>query len=674
MGGVNTATGDETETKSVFRRYRSIMALTYLLSLVIAVGLSGWLYVINLDSRLDRIAIDVREHKVTLDRIVESSVNFVSGMRLFSENWLRHTSGRLAGDAPLYRALRASEANGFLTLDQLPPGISRDEVGNLTAPWPLVRNEDAFQQEVGMALALNPMFRIIKNAIPNAAWVYYTSESKFINIFPYVESKDFRFTEDLYTHGFYKQGLPKNNPERRQFWSEAYMDEAGKGLMVSLAAPIYREDDFLGTVALDLTLSELNKYISELNYGLGEGFIVNDLSQLLAHPSGDGERVGEVLTGDQGLPFELRGRYEEILAADYTGGYQLFDGYYVFLASMDKAPWRLGYVVPKGVVNAEILWLILPEGVYLLLSLTAMLLVANYLTRKDFIDPSQALVRFIDRRSSGGRVALPQVPDGWRPWIEKVDSAFDSHGQIIALRQELETAHTIQHSALTTDFPDTGQVMMHGMMRAAKTVGGDFYDVIPLGGDRYGIVMADVSGKGIPAALFMMVSRTILRTIAVSGDHPSACLALVNDQLATNNEGSMFVTLFYGVYDASSGQLIYANGGHNPPVVLRADGGTEALPGTGGMALGIMEGLPFAEKTWDLEVGGGLFLYTDGVTEAVDPTLAEYGFDRLLDLLKGRTDRSPTELCTLVVEDIDRFAGTEPQADDITCLALSRKA
>jgi sigma-B regulation protein RsbU (phosphoserine phosphatase) len=189
-----------------------------------------------------------------------------------------------------------------------------------------------------------------------------------------------------------------------------------------------------------------------------------------------------------------------------------------------------------------------------------------------------------------------------------------------------------------------------------------------------GVVIADVSGKGVPAALFMAVARTLLRAIAPATTGPGTCLALANDLLSQDNDAMMFVTLFYGILDTSTGELAYANAGHNPPYLIAPDGTISQLPGTGGMALGVMENMPYAEAYARLEPHSTLLLYTDGITEAFNPEDEEFGEARLATQLVGLAHEPVEPLLMRLIDSVYAFANGAPQSDDITCLAIHYSA
>ncbi len=252
--------------------------------------------------------------------------------------------------------------------------------------------------------------------------------------------------------------------------------------------------------------------------------------------------------------------------------------------------------------------------------------------------------------------------------------ALETRDRLVALQNELDVASRMQQSILPTVFPKTPGYQVFGNMEPAREVGGDFFDVINLEGGRIGLTIADVSGKGVPAALFMMSSRTLMKGSTIGVSEPGNVLEEVNNLLEADNEAAMFVTLFYAVLDPETGTLLYANGGHNPPLVVHLGGASTVLPMTGGMALGVMSGLSYRQDAATLQPGDIAILYTDGVTEAMNARDEEFGLDRLQAVFAERQPDNAQEVSLAVFEAVHEFAGATPQSDDITCLIVVREA
>jgi len=257
--------------------------------------------------------------------------------------------------------------------------------------------------------------------------------------------------------------------------------------------------------------------------------------------------------------------------------------------------------------------------------------------------------------------------------LEMLRNMQKEHDQLIAIQQDLSVARNIQQAILPKTFPpfpNHNEFEIYASMNAAKEVGGDFYDFFLIDNERLGFVMADVSGKGVPAAIFMAVSRTLLKATALKGITPGECLNHVNNLLCPESISSMFVTLFYGILNIKTGEVIYANGGHNPPYHLYKDGSVKELALTGGIALGIMDDLPYNMNTFQLNPGDGLFLFTDGVTEAFNAADELYSEARLEEKLRGLKDKGAEEIAKAIVEDVHEYSTGVQQSDDITVLAI----
>ena len=239
--------------------------------------------------------------------------------------------------------------------------------------------------------------------------------------------------------------------------------------------------------------------------------------------------------------------------------------------------------------------------------------------------------------------------------------------------KELEYAKQIQLSALPTNFPDGDDYSIYAQMIAAKEVGGDFYDFYKLSDTTVAFLAADVSGKGIPAAMFMMTAKTIIKDLAERGLAVNEIFTQANEKLCENNESGMFVTAWMGILNLTTGEIKFANAGHNPPLLKRADGSFEYLKTRVGFVLAGMEGVRYRVGEITLNPGDRLFLYTDGVPEATNTENKLYGEERLLDFMNHNSTVEATALLPALKANIDEFVGEAPQFDDITMLMLDYK-
>ena len=239
--------------------------------------------------------------------------------------------------------------------------------------------------------------------------------------------------------------------------------------------------------------------------------------------------------------------------------------------------------------------------------------------------------------------------------------------------RELEYAKQIQLSALPTNFPNGDDYSIYAQMIAAKEVGGDFYDFYKLNENKVAFLVADVSGKGIPAAMFMMTAKTIIKDLAESGIAVNEIFTRANEKLCENNESGMFVTAWMGILDISSGKMQFANAGHNPPLLKRADGSFEYLKTRAGFVLAGMEGIRYRIGEITLSAGDRLFLYTDGVPEGTNDKNELYGENRLVEFMNRNLTTPATKLLPSLKNNIDEFVGEAPQFDDITMLMFDYK-
>ena len=238
---------------------------------------------------------------------------------------------------------------------------------------------------------------------------------------------------------------------------------------------------------------------------------------------------------------------------------------------------------------------------------------------------------------------------------------------------ELAFAKAIQHSAIPTVFPpypNRKEFEIQACMYTAKEVGGDFYDFYFVDEDTLAFLIADVSGKGIPAAMFMMTAKTLLKSYAESGMGVAEVLTQANNKLCESNEAGMFVTVWMGYLNTRTGEVTYANAGHNPPFIRHGDGSVEMIKSRPGLVLAGMEGIRYRANTVQLKPGDLLYLYTDGVTEATDVANNLYGEARLQAVLQQKNVGDVKTVCRQVKENVDIFVGDAPQFDDITMLAL----
>ena len=258
--------------------------------------------------------------------------------------------------------------------------------------------------------------------------------------------------------------------------------------------------------------------------------------------------------------------------------------------------------------------------------------------------------------------------------IEFVRAAQKDRQELKDIHADLSVAREIQHAILPRNFvlkmPGAEHVDIHASMIAAKDVGGDFYDFFRIDDVHFGFCIADVSGKGVPAAIFMAVSRTLIKATGVRGILSNECMQIVNDMLCGESVDSMFVTVFYGVFNIMTGEIDYCNAGHNAPYILHANGDVTPVQSDINLVLGAFEGIPYKRNKMKLLPGDTLMMYTDGVTEAENSAYELFGEPRLETALASLKGSSSQQVVETINQCVKEYAGEAPQSDDITQLVI----
>ncbi len=301
-------------------------------------------------------------------------------------------------------------------------------------------------------------------------------------------------------------------------------------------------------------------------------------------------------------------------------------------------------------------------------------IIEEYEQSKDSLSASRSLSEIKTNNE------IERLADSFSSMVTELDRYMEEYQIVTAEKErigaELGVATKIQADMLPRifpAFPDHTEFDLYATMTPAKEVGGDFYDFFLVDDDHIALVMADVSGKGVPAALFMVIAKTLIKNRTMLGGGPSEILSYVNDQLCEGNESELFVTVWMAILELSTGKGVAANAGHEHPAIKRADGKWELSVYRHSPAVATMEGIPFKEHEFELAPGDSLYVYTDGVAEATDASDQLYGTDRMLKALDGCNSLDPKDYLARVKQDIDDFVGDAPQFDDITMLGFYYK-
>ena len=493
---------------------------------------------------------------------------------------------------------------------------------------------------------------------------------------------------------------------------DTYTDKIG----IECSAPIYKNGELVAVVGADLFLDAMADYVDSAS-SQGENIcVINSEGKVIFVPEGNG--IFEVRTSDKAE--DLRNNENADLSKFVTAALEGKTGlvtvnvngkdYYMTGSPIPTVGWTVVSFIEKeiteqpaqmmiteykrinddatskfekGAKNSERTTLVMIAVVLILGSVSALVV-------------SGRIVKPIERMTarmgelSGTDLAF-DMEDTYRTGdeIEVLAESFatlskrtvEYIGQITRITAEkerigaeLELATKIQADMLPNifpAFPERPEFDIYATMTPAKEVGGDFYDFFLIDDDHLGMVMADVSGKGVPAALFMMMSKILVNNFAMMGGSPAKVLEQVNSQICKNNDEEMFVTVWFGVLEISTGKVTAANAGHEYPIIKKADGEFELFKDKHGFVIGGMDGMRYKEYEFTLEKGGTLFLYTDGVAEATNAENELFGTDRMLTALNQDPNAVPKVLLTNMKKAVDEFVGEAPQFDDLTMLGVT---
>ncbi|MCR5670899.1 MAG: SpoIIE family protein phosphatase [Butyrivibrio sp.] len=469
-------------------------------------------------------------------------------------------------------------------------------------------------------------------------------------------------------------------------FTNVYMDSYNRGYMITCAAPFYdARGYFAGVVCMDLLVD--NVYDSIVDFDIldgdedyaflidGNGYAVSPLYSEMNVKEDEEigpELAGKIMSGETGVSFSKSGCYY---------------GY----APIESVDWKLCLHVPQSMVLEPVTEIEQKIGKIFFWILMAFVLV----TALAFV-----MARFFSRGITGPLEVLRQdaleisnsnldheakvcrndeigeLAEGFNHMAVSLKDYIKDLTEITAEKErigaELNVATKIQADMLPRNFmKDRKEFDLYATMTPAKEVGGDFYDFFFTDETHLCMVMADVSGKGVPAALFMVIAKTLIKNRATQGQSPSQILAYANEQLCKGNEAELFVTVWIAIVDLVTGKGVAANAGHEHPVLRRKDGDYELVEYRHSPAVATIEGLSYKEHEFELHPGDSLFVYTDGVPEAADHENRFYGTERLLKVLNKNKESSSEDTLHEIKADIDGFVGDSPQFDDITMLIFN---
>jgi sigma-B regulation protein RsbU (phosphoserine phosphatase) len=562
-------------------------------------------------------------------------------------------------------------------------------------------------EEVNAAAMMDQIFIPIYSADERISAVYVGTESGVTFIYPWTSGLNASFDPRLRS---WFVDAKKNGGIT---WSKPYVDLLGHGLMMTCSRPVY--DSRTGrtwVIGADVTIDTINQNIIGTQVGdRGYAMLIDESGNIITRPglSAGDQRWDESFNTENLLKSNNSGLVEvtrRMTAGDTGIARVAFDDgdRFIAYAPVTGVNWSVGVVMPVDEVTAparltrqqiendtldaaahmtsqqEMMKTVFIAIFFVLL---AAVIILTIIFSRFLTEPLTKLQKgaeavghgdldyrvYVNTRDEFGSLAraFNTMASDLKEYISTLKRTTAEKERML---KELEIAKGIQQSFLPESAPELPGFDLEGFSLPALEVGGDFYDFIPLDSDHYGLVIADVSGKGVPAALFMALSRTLIRASASSIDDPVSSIREANGHIFQDSKTSMFVTLFYAVLDCRARTLKFINAGHNPPIFVGAAPAGVTLLNAKGIALGVLDEIALESVDIQLRTGDVVVLYTDGVTEATNAQDEEYGVERLTRCVEREKARTSKDIIAAIVQEVTAFAGTRPQHDDITIMVL----
>ncbi len=591
---------------------------------------------------------------------------------LLAEATAQHISGTFKNVQKVIDSVAFSLEDGGMTEKRV------NELGQRV----LINNPEIF----GSAIAFEP-YGLQYDRKYYAPYHYRTDENRIA--FTKVGSDDYQY--------FYMDWYQLPRELQRPIWTEPYYDHSGNfELMTTYAEPFYRNRDghkvIAGVVTADISLRWMQKLISSLsNRESGYVFMLSRYGTFIAHPQADLVMHETIFTSAETLGRPQLREVGRRMVAGESGVVELKDmpltgDSFLYFSPLPDQHWSVGVVFPKNELLAQVFRLNREVATMGGIGFVILALLITWLARRITHPLRELTVSANDMASGNLEARLPAATS--QDEVGELTRSFqvmrDSINHYIAnltettaakerIESELRIAHDIQMGILPKlfpAFPDRKEFDIHASIEPAKEVGGDLYDFFFVDETNFCFLVGDVSGKGVPAAFFMAVTKTLLKVVAERRLDPGEILSKVNNDLAEDNESCMFVTLFLAIIDIKNGEVRYASAGHNPPLILPKAQEAKWIPPQNELVAGIMEGTAYTTRSMTMQPGDTLFIYTDGVTEAMDREQKLYSEERLMTVINRCQGKTAAEIVRAIDDSLKEFTGGAEQSDDITMLAM----
>lgn len=576
---------------------------------------------------------------------------------------------------------------------------------------------DKVQDELALSGHMDDVFISVYSNDSNLDSLYLGTETGLFRGYPWMTGLEPTYNHkkrSWYTEAVKRKGL---------VWSEPYISAADRELIITCSKPFYdKKGMLLGVVEADVTLQMLNKRILSTQIGTqGYAFLIDERANLIAHP---GLKADHDKWDQQYLTLNLLNSnspgLKDIASKMIAGqaGIRKFDGdpivegddKYIAYAPLKTTGWSLGVAMPVDEIISPAMATqrritsitrnvsdhirserkgLVKTLISLLVAVTVLVALVAIMLSKKITKPIISLCKGADVIGSGNLDYTLKIKTGDE--IETLAHAFNKMTQDLKayiknleettrakerIESELHVAREIQTSMLPRifpPFPDRKEFDIYATMDAAKEVGGDLYDFFMVDKNKLCFLIGDVSGKGIPAALFMATVKTLLKIAALQTLSPERTLRLVNNILVPDNEACMFVTVICVMLDTETGYVEFSNGGHNPPLLSTNTRTFDFLKVDKGFVVGALQNSHYTKQTLTLKSNQILFLYTDGITEAMNKQKHMFSEQRLRECLSSCKTEEVKDILYHVKKEVHTFAEGEPQSDDITMLVLRYK-
>ena len=572
-------------------------------------------------------------------------------------------------------------------------------------------SEDAVRTENEALGNLETLLASIQSKNPNLTTIYVgTADGLLISYDPNSDGTGVYGTPFYYDYRD-SEWFTKADGLTEPAFTDTYLDGMGRGLTITCFAPIYYEDgSFAGSIGMDFLQQELNEQLVNVGIRSPETAALISANGTVIATTGESlteEEAVTIMDKDSGLPLspvavQILSQASGLLVSNVED-----NSYYIAYNKVAATGWKLCIISPVDNIiapavrirnniegNTEKIGNAVTDGVrniiaWCLIFFAVIVLLITYFVGKlsvKITDPLKHLEKDVlaisqgefDRRTTvDTRDEIGNLARAFNGMTANLQNSISELTEATAreerIASELNLATKIQADSLPSDypaFPGRDEFDLFFSMNPAKEVGGDFYDFFLIDESHLGMVIADVSGKGVPACLFMMISKTLIKNRAILGGTPGEILTFVNRQLCENNKSEMFVTAWLGILDLETGLLTASNAGHEYPAIRRNGGKYELFKDRHGLVLAGFEASRYRDYTIQLESGDMLFVYTDGVPEANNPENELLGTDRMLDALNAYEGKDCRETIEAVISGISDFVGEAPQFDDTTMLCL----